>query len=62
MPWWLITTFVLIPPVIFRFAKTPRERRRKFVRQFLRGDLWWILAAYVIIWAADRLFKSWHPY
>ena len=55
MPWWLVTSFVLIPPVIFRFAKTPRERRREFVQRLLRGEFWWILVAYVVIWVWGQL-------
>lgn len=62
MPWWLITSFVLIPPVIFRFAKTPRERRREFVQRFLRGEFWWILVVYVVIWVWHSFLRSWHPY
>ena len=62
MPWWLITSIALIPPVIFRFAKTPRERRGEFVRRFLRGKFWWILVVYVVIWTWHSFLKSLHPY
>ena len=57
MPWWLITSIVLIPPVIFRFAKTPRERRREFSQRLLQGELWWILVVYVVIWVLDSFLR-----
>ena len=58
MPWYLVASLVMLPVVVVHYLRTPRERRREFVRKFLRVDVWVLFAGYVFLWANER-FEWW---
>lgn len=58
MPWYFLAPLALIPVVVIHYLRSPRERRREFVRKFLRVDVWALFAGVVFFWANER-FEWW---